>query len=315
MSRKFDQSLARLKKNILILGGTGFIGSNLAKYFLKKKYKVICIGTNKSVKKIPKIEYIFSKLSKIKKNHKIFKIKNLYIVNLTGYVDHSEFGSNSNTLADSHLYSVINFCSHINKDNLIRFINIGSADEYGMNKSPLSEDLREQPYTFYAYLKTSLTHFFEMLYKSILFPGVTIRLFLIYGPGQQNNRLIPYVITKLLKNQTAFIGGNGLQNKDFLYIDDLSKIIDKILQTSKYDGKVINVGSGVTSSIKEIIYIIKNEINLGEVIYTKNYRKNENFIQYPSLKIFKSNIKIKKTTSLEFGLKKTIKFYKDHIID
>lgn len=301
--------MARLK-NLLILGGTGFIGSNIANFFSKKNYKIICIGTNKSIKKLPKVKYYFLKLSSIKKSHEVFRLKNLYIINLTGYIDHSIFSHKSNELAKSHLYSVIKFCSYLNKKNVVRFINIGSSDEYGKKISPLRETQREEPESFYSFLKTSLTHFFQMLHRSTGFPSVIVRLFLVYGPGQKKNRLIPYVIDQLLNKKNVIIRSNGRQKKDFLYIDDLSKIIEKILISKKFEGEIINVGSGSTITIKNVIKKIKNQINFGEIIYTQTERSSENVIQYPSLTKLNSYLTLKNSTSLELGLKKTISYYK-----
>ena len=296
-------------KNLIILGGTGFIGTHVTHYFSKKKFKVFCIGRSKLKNKLPDVNYFFLDLYKIKRSHKIFKIDNACIINLTGYVDHTVLSKNSEDLLSSHLYSVIRFCSFLDRKKNYKIINIGSSEEYGFQKSPLKEIYRESPSSLYSFLKTSLTHFFQMIHRSLSIPTITLRLFLIYGPNQKENRLIPYIIKKLLRNENVIINSNGLQKKDFLYIDDLLAIIEKIIKINYFNGEIINVGSGKIITVKKIVNLIHNKIKKGKVSFAKNGRESENLIQYPSINKLKSFYDLNSFTKIETGIKKTIDFY------
>ena len=99
-----------------------------------------------------------------------------------------------------------------------------------------------------------------MIHRSLSIPTITLRLFLIYGPNQKENRLIPYIIKKLLRNENVIINSNGLQKKDFLYIDDLLAIIEKIIKINYFNGEIINVGSGKIITVKKIVNLIHNKI-------------------------------------------------------
>ena len=81
----------KLKTNILIVGGTGFIGYHLAKLALKKGWNVTSISTKpaKKLRYISKVNYIFCDISKKKALEKKIKKSFKYIVNLGGHVDHS----------------------------------------------------------------------------------------------------------------------------------------------------------------------------------------------------------------------------------
>ena len=81
-----------MKKKILILGGTGFIGYHLAKASLKKGFKVISLSKNKPIKKryLKRVKYIIADISNKNFIHQIINEDFQYVVNLAGYVDHSD---------------------------------------------------------------------------------------------------------------------------------------------------------------------------------------------------------------------------------
>ena len=79
------------KKNILIIGGTGFIGYHLAKKAIQKKFIVTSISTRpaKKIRHLKKVKYVFCDISNKTKLNKVIKEQFDYVVNLGGYVDHS----------------------------------------------------------------------------------------------------------------------------------------------------------------------------------------------------------------------------------
>ena len=72
----------------------------------------------------------------------------------------------------------------------LRFVQIGSSDEYGNIKAPQHEESREHPISPYSIGKLASTQFLQMLHRTEGFPAVILRPFLIYGPGQDNKRFI-----------------------------------------------------------------------------------------------------------------------------
>ena len=122
-----------MKKKILIVGATGFLGFNFAKKCLKNNFKVTSLSRKKPTKQryLKNVKYIFANISKKKELY--FKLnKNFdYVINFAGDVDHH----GSNTYA-SHFNGCKNLADIFKKKKISRFIQIGSSVEYGNQKSP-----------------------------------------------------------------------------------------------------------------------------------------------------------------------------------
>ena len=295
------------KKKILIIGGTGFIGYHLAKKCLKNKWLVTSISTKppKKIRRLSKVNYIYCDISKknsLKKNINFFYT---YVVNLGGYVDHS----NKTKTKESHYTGCKNLTNILLKNPPKAFIQMGSSVEYGDVTSPQKENSKCNPKTVYGRAKLSSTKHLINLFKSKKFPAVVLRLYLAYGPKQDLNRFLPIVINGCLKNK-KFPCSSGNQFRDFVYIDDVVNVILKSLTNKKVRGKIINVGSGKPMKIKKIINYLKILLNGGFPEFGKiKFRKDEILKIYPNVKKSKDLLKWQAKMSFEKGIKKTIKSY------
>jgi len=240
---------------LLILGGSGFIGRNLA-------CKTSSLGINTSItyyKPSPIVESIpvKNKFQLDLDNHddvKRFFQNNpdfTHIVFSVGYVDHSGFFTHGSSVIKNHVFSLINLISCINLNKLQKFIYLGSGDEYGMNESPVSEFMTDIPNTPYVFSKLTCTLFLQMLNISEGFPSLIFRIFLAYGPNQSQDRLIPYIINSCKKDETFTIN-NINYIRDFIHIDDLTNAIVKSFTLGSV-GSIYNLGSGDPTSLNELV--------------------------------------------------------------
>ena len=302
-----------MKKKILIIGGTGFIGSKLIDFYKKKKFKIFSISLKKrDTKNYKNLKNFYFDISNKKKCINFFKKYSFdYVVNLAGYVDHRSFYTKKNNIIESHLFGTLNTILYINRSILKKYLYIGSSDEYGLNKSPQKEILREMPNSLYSFSKTASTHFLQMISRSENFPTSIVRIFLTYGPGQKENRFIPQIIHGCLKD-LKFKTSSGKQIRDFCYIDDVVRAINMVLLSKKSIGEVYNIGSSKPIKIKKVVQIIKSIIKKGTPIYGSfKLRKNENIKLFPKINKIKKEIGWKPKFSLHEGLKKTIKYLKN----
>lgn len=296
------------KIKILIPGGTGFIGYHLVIYLVKKGWIVHSISKFKPPKKrkVKGVKYICCDVRDKKKLKS--KLDNYYdyIVNLSGYVDHS----NNQTIRKIHFDGCKNLVFNFLNNKPKKFIQIGSSIEYGKQKSPQKELLNNtNTHSVYGNAKLSCTLFLLSMFKKKNFLSTIIRLYLVYGPNQDNNRVIPFVINNSLEEK-KFNCSPGNQLRDFIYIDDVVEAIFKTLKSKKTSGEIINIGSGKPKKIKDLIKTIVKYIGKGKPIFSKiKFRSDELTVLYPNISKAKKILKWKPKIDLKKGIKKTIKFY------
>lgn len=300
-----------MKKSILICGGTGFLGYHLAKKLELSNWKIYSISTRKpqKLRKIKNVKYLYCDISKKKNLHKILnKINVDFVVNFSGYVDHT----NKKKTISSHYFGLKNLINFYLKKKISKFIQIGSSLEYGKSKSPHKESIKikiENLKSPYSRSKLKSTKFLEKIGKKFKFPYIIVRPYLIYGPYQDSNRIIPFVINKCLENK-SFPTSSGNQKRDFLYVNDFIKILYKLMINQKIKREILNIGTGKSIKVKNVIYLIKKKIGSGKPIFDKiRLRKDESKIYYPDIKKLRGFIKDFNFTDLNFGLNKTINYY------
>jgi nucleoside-diphosphate-sugar epimerase len=279
---------------------------------LKKNWEVISISTKKPKKLrfLKEVQYIYCDISDKKKlDKKLEKIDTDYVINFGGYVDHE----NILKTRLSHYIGCKNLATFFVKQNCKLFLQIGSSLEYGKLKSPHLErfNLNYKLNSSYSTSKLKATKFLCKLKDKYNFPCVILRPYLIYGPYQDFNRLIPSTINNCLKDK-AFLCSSGVQKRDFLYIDDFVEGVLKIIYSKNKLKTIINIGSQKPISVKNVVVMIRKIIKKGKPIFGKILmRKDEISVSYPDINYIKKHIKWKPNTTLEKGLKLTIKSYKN----
>lgn len=294
-------------KKLLIVGGTGFIGYHLAKIAIKKKYKISIVSKNRPKKKrfLKSVKYITCDITNKNLIKKKLNSNYDYIVNLAGYVNHKE----KLKTYKSHFYGCKNLADFFSKKKIDCFLQIGSAAEYGKTKAPHSEKSKCDIKSSYAKAKFHSQKYLFKLYKKKKFKFNVIRFYQLYGPKQELNRFIPIVVFNCLKNK-KFPSSEGIQFRDFLYIDDAIKAIFKILNSKKFN-QIYNIGFGKPLNIKDLIEKISKLCGGGTPLYGKiKLRKDESLISYPNISKARKILKWKPETNITKGLYKTIKYYK-----
>ncbi|MAU58249.1 MAG: hypothetical protein CMC33_01140 [Flavobacteriaceae bacterium] len=297
------------KEKILIIGGTGFIGHHTLKKLQKLNFELYSVSTKypRKSRKVKKVKYIICDISRKKLLDKKLNKGFSYIINFGGYVDHK---NKAKTMA-SHYNGCKNLVDFFKYKKIKHFIQIGSSLEYGSSITPNKENNSCKPRGNYGLSKYKASQYLKKIGKKYNFPFTILRLYQIYGTNQSVNRLIPITIKACLKNK-SFPCTNGLQRRDFLYIDDLIRLLILILR-KKASNKIFNVGSGKPIKIKKIIKIINTKVGLGKPLFGKiKMRKDEIKNSFPSISRIKNQYKWIPKVSFEKGIKNTIFFYEKY---
>tara|TARA_B110000305_G_scaffold214636_1_gene251509 strand:+ start:644 stop:1579 length:936 start_codon:yes stop_codon:yes gene_type:complete len=294
---------------LLVVGGTGFIGSNIVKRALQLGYETFSISKKNLIdeKKLKRVTYITADITNTESliSH-LNKFSFDYIINCSGYINHDDYSGKGREVFEVHFNGVKNLVDYLDKKKIKKFVQIGSSDEYGDNLAPQYETQKESPFSMYSLSKVASTYFLQTLYKTQRFPAVILRPFLIYGPHQGDDRFITKIIKGCLNNKN-FPVSQGAQLRDFLFIDDFVDAVFIILKKENIMGEIINISSGVPVSIKKVITFISDIIKSGRPEFGKiKYRQGENMRLYGDITKAKKLLGWKPKIDLQTGLRKTI---------
>ena len=247
-----------IKNKIIISGVAGFIGSNLAERLLSEGYQVLGIdnlayGLKENIPQAVELHQL--------------DIRGKDIFPLFQGVDMVFHLAAKNCIADCQMDPVetaeINVSGTVNVFEAARRAGVrkivyaeSSAIYEGSSIYPTPER-EEKPESFYAVSKLASMYFakaYERFYR-LKFTG--LRYFCVYGPVQDYRRTIPPVmsafIIKILKGQRPVIYGTGEKRRDFVYVDDVNDFHLICIRDKRTDGRVLNIGSGINYSVREIL--------------------------------------------------------------
>jgi len=264
-------------KSLYLIGGSGFVGKNLARY-LYNDYQITIFDKFIDIdffSTFPSIETCYLDLSE-KQIPESYPTPD-YLINLASIVTAERDLSLFDKLISSNIKILLNLFNRFKEDKALNlFIQFGSSEEYGNKQPPFTEDMREQPNSPYALVKQLTTNTAMMLYTNYKFPIMVVRPGNLFGPMQNAKKIIAYTINMLKKNQPLNVSLCE-QKRDFIYIEDFAYIIKMLLLNHTHCiGQIVNASSGKSYSLKSIIEFCKKElkstskVNYGIVPYREN---------------------------------------------
>jgi nucleoside-diphosphate-sugar epimerase len=132
-----------------------------------------------------------------------------------------------------------------------KWVQLGSSSEYGIKGSTMKETDPLEPVNPYGVSKASATLLCRSYALEKGLPVVVARLFSVYGPYEEPDRFFPHVVTRCLRNQPVELT-EGNQTRDFIYIEDVMEGLDRLSRISTESGTIVNLGSGVSHTIREM---------------------------------------------------------------
>ncbi|GGA86326.1 NAD-dependent epimerase/dehydratase family protein [Puia dinghuensis] len=242
-------------ERILVTGATGFIGGYVIRRLLQDGCSVIATSAHpERAQEQPwfgEVEYIPFDLARIDAAADLFQLlgKPHRMIHLAweGLPNYrSAFHLEENL--PRHRAFLANLVGHGLSDLTVT----GTCLEYGMQEGCLSEQLPAEPGNPYAQAKDQLRHFLEHLGKEHSFLLKWVRLFYIYGKGQNPNSLFSQLDKALANGDKVFNMSKGEQVRDYLPVEKVAEYIVKIARQDKVSG-IVNCCSGLPVTVRQLV--------------------------------------------------------------
>ena len=314
-------------KKFIITGGSGFIGSNLINFLLKKKFLIINIdkgsylSNSYNINLNKKDKYFIFKTdinnkSKILSILKKFKPDGIFNLAAETHVDRSienpsEF-IKSNILGVYNLLEAIRIYKKKFKKN-IKLLHVSTDEVYGDIKgvSRSNENYPYNPSSPYSASKASSDHLIKSYVRTYGVKAVISNCCNNYGPGQFPEKLIPTLIFNILNNKHLPIYGKGKNSREWIHVNDHCKALLTIFNKGKI-GESYNVGSNInlsnlTLARKLLSLVKKNNFIIGNKVKIKfvKDRPGHDFRYAINSQKIKKSLKWKANINLDQGLSHT----------
>jgi nucleoside-diphosphate-sugar epimerase len=301
---------------VLITGASGFVGSHVARLLVAEGCEVYALVRESSNRWrirdiLPSMYLRQSDLVAFENvNTYLQEIKPELCIHLAWYAVPGKY-LNSQENLDS-IQASINLLSQLAELGCKRFVGIGTCFEYDLSLGYLSESSLTKPITLYAATKVALSTILQQFAQITEMEIAWIRLFYQYGPMEDERRLIPGIISSLLRDEVVKTT-KGEQIRDFLHIEDVASAIWAVAK-SNVSG-VVNVGSGQPVTVGQIALELGNLLGKPDLIHlgALPYRPNDPMFICANNELLRKKTDWTPKYNLTTGLKNTIEWYKDHL--
>lgn len=245
-------------KKVLIIGGAGFIGNNLAKKLTDIGYQVF-VYDNFSSGKISNLKFLsreriingdiinYRKIANCVKKIQPNAIFHLAAIHYIPDCNKNPQKTHRVNVGGTH--NVLKAVSALNPKPF--FIFMSSAAVYANSSGALKESNKTVPLCIYGETKLVGEKITKQICVKNKIPFAIIRLFNVYGPNDGIPHVIPRIISQIKSQKKNIELGNLQPKRDFIYVDDVSNALYKLLE-HKPKSRIYNLGTGKVYSIKEI---------------------------------------------------------------
>lgn len=292
-------------KNILITGGSGFVGSFLIPQMIDKRFNILGISRTPE-----KLKAIYKNKLEVCSIHQTDVIKNFHpnlVINLATFSTSQDDFENQEKIIDANILFLSHLLDSLKTCNIDLFVNTGTFAEY------YSNDGNFDPAYFYAATKTAGRYIIKYFSNTYSFKTITLVPYSIYGPLDKRKKLIHFLIESLGHKEPVKTT-LGYQLLDFIYIEDIVNAFISVIEkaNSLTNDLTLPLGLGEGHTIRELVNILekitskKANISWGAL----PYRERDIMKSIADIEFTKKVLDWTPTYSLENGLQKMLKIDK-----
>jgi nucleoside-diphosphate-sugar epimerase len=265
-----------MPNSFLVTGGAGFIGSHLVRRMLGDGDRVrvvdnLVTGNRARLREFERdLEFMLGDLADP-------DVCNKAVQGMDYVLHQAAVPSVQRSLREplatnrANVTATLNLLESCRKNGVRRLVYAASSSAYGNTKVlPKKEDMAPNPLSPYALQKHVGERYCQLYNELYHFETVCLRYFNVFGPAQDPNSeysaVIPKFITRLRRNQTLVIYGDGEQSRDFTYIDNVVDANCLALKAPQAAGAVVNIGCGERITLNKLIEMLEDIMQLHAVV-------------------------------------------------
>ena len=310
----------KAKQNVMVTGGAGFIGSCLSSRLIDEGCNVFVIDNLNTgfESNIPqKAEFIKLDVSNENFLKKLPKIKFDYVFHLAAQSSGEISFEDPAYDVKTNVMGTLLLLNWSMEKKIKRFIYTSSMSIYGDDQDlPVKEIAPPRPLSFYGVGKLASEKYADIFIKKG-FPVTTLRLFNVYGPGQNMGNLkqgmVSIYMAYIAKNEPILVKGSRDRFRDFIYIDD---VVDAFVRTAFSENaanKTFNVGTGKQTFVWQLLYEITKSFgyNIGDYpIHFDGSTSGDQTGIYADISEIKRNLLWEPKVELPDGIMKMVEWLK-----
>ena len=310
---------------VLITGGAGFIGSNLARYLLEKGCEV-SVFDNFATGKRENLVEIQDRITLIEGDLRDAGAVARAVAGVDAISHQGAWGSVPRSVEDpvtSHDVNVngtLNVLEAMRKTGVRRITFAASSSAYGRHQvSPKSETLTAAPISPYAASKVACEAYLQAYSAAYGLEAVGLRYFNIFGPRQDPNgayaAVIPRFVSALLSGQRPVVYGDGEQSRDFCYIENAcyANWLGLTTDAKNCDGLPVNIACNQATSLNQILTRLQSLLGTRvEPVYQAE-RKGDVKHSLADIRLARAKIGYEPKVLFEAGLDRAIGWYRENL--
>jgi len=249
--------------NFLITGAAGFLGSNLANHLVREGHQVR--GLDDLSTGSPEVlspDVLFTR-GDVNDRPRLWTLLQDVdcVYHLAARVSVPESVLYPREYNATNVGGTVSLMEAMRDVGVRRVVFISSGAVYGdKGEQPLNEKAAPNPRSPYAVSKLAAEYYVRSIGDLWKIDTVSLRVFNAYGPGQHmpasHAPVIPSFLRQALRGGTIVMHGDGLQTRDYVFVDDVVSAMISAATAPSIDGQVINIGSGIETSVLDLIKMI-----------------------------------------------------------
>jgi UDP-glucose 4-epimerase len=244
---------------VLVTGATGFIGSHLTRRLVDNGAQVHALTSTVSSVYPVRLVDIRDRITLHGGNLNdsgamasvVERSDPKVVFHLGAYTHVGKSWDRVDECIQTNIHGTVNLLQALARSNYERFVYTSTSEVYGDVEVPFREDSVVDPLSPYAVSKYAGERFCRMLHRGRSWPIVVVRPFNAYGPAQSPDRVIPEIIVKALRRERLAMT-DGLQTREFNYVEDLTDGFVKAALVEGIEGDVFNIGGGEEVSMRDL---------------------------------------------------------------